>query len=434
MRPNIIVLISHDTGRFISPYGVDTVNTPNYERLAGESVQFMNAFTTAPQCSPARAALFSGKYPHAVGVMGNVGREHGWRFPDDERHAARIFGDNGYQTWLLGLLHETYLPERLGFDAIELGFPVVDAADHLADLLKTRDSNRPFYCQIGCKETHRPWDGFDCPPDDGRGVTVPPFLEDGPRTREDLAQLQGCVNRLDRGLGQIMDVLERHELVDNTILVVTTDHGIACRRAKCTLYDPGIEVLLFMRWPGHWEPGRSHEFVSHVDILPTLLEAAQINIPQDLQGGAMGRLLSRGQALGRTEIFAEKTWFSFYDPMRCLRTKKYKYIRNFDFCRQTETGLDTVNRGSTIELENRYAGGHPVEELYDLDEDPDEFNNLAVEPTPEHRAVCDKLAGRLLEWMRQTGDPLLAGPVASPFYYRELARLQGEEWTGRYGE
>ena len=426
-HPNVIILVSHDTGRHVSPYGIDTVDTPNFEKLAAESVRFSNAFCATPQCSPARAALFSGRYPHSVGVMGNVGLEHGWRFPDEERHAARLFSDAGYASWLLGLLHETYLPETLGFETIDLGFTILEAGAHLDAFLSTHDQGKPFYCQIGCKETHRPWDANDTPPDDARGVFVPPYLHNGPETRRDLAQLQGYVRRLDTGLGRIIDTLANRGVAENTILVVTTDHGLAVPRAKGTLHDSGTGVLLFLRFPRRgWGGGTvQEELVSHVDVLPTVLEACGIGVPANMQGRSFRSLLTGGQYSPRGAVFTEKTHFHFYDPMRAVRTHRHRYIRNFEFCRQTEVLLDHVHSGSFRELGNRYAGGHPAEELYDLENDPNEMTNVAQEPA--FAGVREGLAERLRDWMIETDDPLIRGPIPSPFYHREIERMFGDD-------
>lgn len=422
-RPNILVLISHDTGRFISPYGVETVNTPHFERLAAESICFRNAFSASPQCSPARACLFSGMYPHAVGVMGNVGREHGWRFPDNQRHAARILGEAGYQTWLLGMLHETWTPETLGFDTLDLGFTVRAAAEHLEACLETRDRTRPFYCQIGCHETHRPWDREGTPSDDSKGVTVPPYLNDGPATRADMAQMQGAVNRLDAGLGQVLDVLDATGLAEETIVIVTTDHGLALPRAKCTLYDAGLGVLLFCRWPaGGWTAGQSCEaLIHHVDVLPTLLDSCGVPAEAQMQGMSFAAFLAGEGPPPRDAVFGEKTFFQFYDPMRSIRTADHLYIRNFELCRILETDSGAARAGSVAELGHRYHGGHPQEELYDLEADPDQMENLAGQEACE--AVRLTLAGRLGQWMRATNDPLLRGPVHSPYHQRQVDAL-----------
>ena len=420
-RPNILVMISHDTGRHVSPYGVETVDTPNFARLAGEAVQFNRAFSTCPHGSPARAALFSGLYPHTVGVMGNVGLEPGWRFPDDQLHAAQIFGSDGYETWLLGLQHETYMPETLGFDRVDTGFSIVHAADHLEQALAERDTSRPFYCQLGCVETHRPWDKYDTPPDDRLGVTVPRHLAGGESTRADLAQLQGMIKRLDNGLGRVLHTVDRNGLTENTIVVVTTDHGLALPHAKGTLFDAGLEVLLFMRYPGIWPAHTCDGLVSHVDILPSLLEAAEIRVPRKLQGMSLVPTLADERRTPRTAVFAEKTFFHFYEPLRMVRTADHKYIRNFEFCRQTETPLDLIHSGAFRDLENCYCGGHATEQLYDLNTDPCEFRNITDNWV--HGRLRVGMRDRLAKWMDDTDDPLLDGPISSPYYRRAVDEM-----------
>ena len=179
-RPNVVLLVTHDTGRYISPYGVKTVQTPNLERLAGESVLLEHAFCTAPQCSPSRAALVTGRYPHSNGVMGLTHQDYAWSLNRDERPAAMLFGAGGYQTWLLGLQHETRDAFTLGFERVDLGFGVSELPMRLESALAGRDPSRPFFCQLGCFETHRPWTQPGIPPDSSLGVKVPAFMRRSP--------------------------------------------------------------------------------------------------------------------------------------------------------------------------------------------------------------------------------------------------------------
>ena len=253
--PNIVILVSHDTGRFVSPYGINTVDTPNFERLADESVRFANAFATAPQCSPSRAALFTGRYPHQNGVMGLCNPGCRWDLHETERPIGKLPGEAGYATWSIGTRHETTTTEHLGFEVTSSTRSILEMPSELDELLQARDKGQPFYCQLTPFETHRSWTGDGTQPDDSRGVTVPPYLNDGPLTRQEMAEMQGMSKRLDRGLGAIMGLMEEHDLIEDTIFVVTTDHGLALPRAKCTLYDSGIETLLFMRWPSEWQSG-----------------------------------------------------------------------------------------------------------------------------------------------------------------------------------
>ncbi|MFO7955567.1 MAG: sulfatase [Candidatus Brocadiia bacterium] len=425
-QPNVIVLMTHDMGQHISPYGIDTLNTPNCERLAAEGVLFENAFGTAPLCSPSRASCFTGRFPHQNGVLGLTSPRTGlFDLYPEEKHAAELFGDAGYDTCMCGFLHETNDLFRIGFqDAINgagrgnnWGGDFLEAADDIDEWLSARDSDRPFYMQIGCGEAHRKWGSFGVPPDDSKGVWMPPYLRDDPELREELAMLQGVMKRYDQGLGQILDVLEEHGIAEDTIFVSTTDHGVDIPRAKGTFYDPGIEVILMMRYPaGGWEPGaRRSELVSNTDVLPTLLEACGIDVPERVWGRSFLPLLEGGDYEPNEYIFAEKTYHDTYDPTRVVRTERYKYIRYFEVCIFQDLRIATIPRW-------HYFKERPVrdtvEELYDLREDPWEENNLADDP--DYEDVKMELRRRLVDWMRETDDPLLDGPVPSPYYQQKM--------------
>lgn len=422
-RPNVVVLVTHDTGRFISPYGRDTYDTPNCRRLAGESVLLENAFCTAPQCSPSRAALFTGRYPHCNGVMGLTHSDFAWSLNEDERHAAGLFGEAGYETRLLGAKHETSDPKTLGFDVMDLdSLSIVDLPGRLDEHLGGREAGRPLYCQLGCGETHRDWSLDGTPPDESKGVYVPPYLEDGPETRAEMAQFQGMVRRFDHGLGDLLRVLERRGMVEDTIFVLTTDHGIAMPWAKGFLTDAGLETMLLMRWAGRWPAGeRREELISNVDVLPTLLQACGIAVPGRVQGRSFLPLLEGGEYAANERIFAEKTFHDCYDPMRCVRTERYKYIRYFEKSSLYRPTGDSM-QGAYREIGAAAFRGRPAEELFDLREDPSERTNLAEDR--EYVDVRGRLRAELADWMRRTADPLLEGPIASPFYHRAVGRIR----------
>jgi len=438
-RPNIVVFVSHDTGRHIGPYGIPTVKTPNSERLAAEGVLFTNSFASAPGCCPSRAGLFSGRSPHAVGMLGQAGAWAGFRFSDEATHAAAHFKDLGYETMLLGLAHEVAgagCPDTY-FDGI--GFDVLKQRDRLfakdlrtktAEILDARESpEKPFYLQIGTQETHTGYlrDGVE--PFDEPGVTIPdsPALCDGPGTRQQFAELQGAVNRLDEGLGHVLDVLDERGLAENALLVFTTDHGLPMPREKTTLYDRGIGVFLLMRYPGVFpERMRSDELISNIDVLPTLIEAAGGEPAEEMEGRSFYPLLTGGDYRPREMLFAEKTYHTSYDPIRCVRTKRYKYIFNFESVRPENYCLDIYNR--PVLLENLGALNyrpHRFDELYDLEADPGEENNLAEDAN--HLKVRRRLAAALANWMADTADPLLKGPVASPRFYEKLDWLRQQQ-------
>ncbi len=419
-KPNILLLVTHDTGQHISPYGINTVATPNCERLAAESVLFENSFCTAPQCSPSRASIVTGRYPHANGTMGLTHADFAWSLHENERPIATLLRPEGYATWLLGGQHETAQPGTLGFDHVDLGFSLDEAVERLSALLGQREPNRPFYCQLGCAETHRPFDYRGTKPDSDRGIHVPPYLNDGPETRREFAQFQGMVKRFDTALGNLLDLLEQSNVLDNTIVVITTDHGIAMPMAKGTLYDPGIETLLFMRYPAQWGTGiRKRELISNVDILPTLLEAIGAGIPANVHGRSFLKLLTGDDAGANDAVFAEKTFHDCYDPMRCIRTDRFKYIRYFEKSSFHRVPGDAISGGANRELGIQHRSGY--EELFDIQSDPIERKNLAADP--QYAETKADLRKRLAAWMQETGDPLLHGPIASPYYAESRRQL-----------
>lgn len=420
--PNIVIVTTHDTGRFIGPYGVSTVRTPNLDRLATEGVRF-NAYTTAPQCSPSRASLTTGRYPHASGTLGLTHGHFAWDLNRHARALPVLLRPAGYRSGHFGVEHATRDGVRLGNDVFDPTRDPDAILRHAASFVDDRD-HAPFVLQIGFSQTHRvPGHHFGNQPFDQRGVTVPPYLVDGPDTRADLADFQGCVNRTDELIGWVMDLVDDRGLADETLVIYLSDHGIAFPRAKCTLYDPGIEIALLARLPGSalWGGRSPSGMVTIMDVVPTILGLAGLDLPDDIHGRSL-LPVADGRALGWDPIFIEKTYHGYYDPMRGLRTSRWKYIRNFEAGPGVEIPGDIAGSGAYRDLAGKLEPSHhqPVE-LYDLQNDSNEFENLASKP--EFAQVRRELDTTLHAWMRETGDPLLEGPIASPFYQRSSAEL-----------
>ena len=437
-RPNVVVMITHDTGRFLSPYGYRTVDTPAFERLAAHSATFDGCFCTTPLCAPSRAALLTGTYPHQNGMMGLPG-EHlgGWDLVAKDRHLAAVFSANGYAAVLCGFEHETHDFFSVGFQrgihgigtANNGGRPLAGADedveawldDRYGDQVPGRDGAEPFYLQIGCSDTHRDWTRYS-EPDDSKGVWKAPYLIDDPAVDVEMAQQQGACRTLDRGVGAILDLFERRGLADDTIFVITTDHGIDFPRAKGTLFDPGIECFLFMRYrAGGWTEGvRVGDLVSHVDVYPTILETSGIDVPNGTVGRSFLPLLTgKGDYRPRDAVYLEKTYHDNYDPMRGLRTKRYKYVLNFDAQTLYDVRIATAPRYNWFRFP--YAKRNR-EELYDLEQDPNEATNLADDA--DHQETARRLKTQLAEWMQATDDPLLDGPIPSPYHLRASAEMK----------
>ena len=229
-----------------------------------------------------------------------------------------------------------------------------------------------------------------------------------------MTAVEQTIATMDSAVGRVLGALDKAGRAANAVVVFTTDHGLAMPRAKCTLYDPGLEVALIVRWPeGDIERGVAHSgLVSNIDVLPTLLESCGIPIPAHVQGRSL-------LGPGRDAIFAEKTFHSYYDPMRCIRTRRHKYIRNFETAFAVEVPGD-VQQGAIFRANPaRYSTDRPnVVELYDLETDPLEEHNLAGNQAT--RTVEDELDAALWDWMQETDDPLLLGPVLSPRYRQAM--------------
>lgn len=428
-KPHIFVVTCHDIGQHLGCYGVESVQSPNLDRLAAEGTRFDRAFCTAPQCSPSRASLATGRYAHNNGVMG---LSHlGWDLYPEEKHAAARMAEHGYETHLFGLQHVTQDAHRLGFQYLHAqgtghgGGTESSTARKVSvaveEFLHGPQPQSPLYVEINFFEPHRPYDFGGVEADTSAGVWVPPYLPQIPEAREEMAALQGAIREVDHAIGCILDALDQADLSLRSLVIFNADHGLPMPRAKCTLYDPGISIAQIVRWPEGGVPaGRVvTEMVSNLDVLPTILEAARCPIPVEVQGISFLALLRNEPHRARKEIYAEKNFHSYYDPMRCIRTERFKYIRNFEVNFSIEVPGDIQQGPIFCSDPGRYTSQRQqLIELYDLSADPLEQDNLAGHP--EVADIQWELDQRLWSWMEETQDPLLQGPIASPRYHMAM--------------
>jgi len=424
--PNIVIISCHDIGQHLGCYGVETVCTPSIDRLAAEGVRFERSFATAPQCSPSRSSIYTGRYPHSNGVMGLCHANFAWDLHPTERHLASILAEGGYHTALVGVQHETPHPERMGYhDIIPGGLCDKVAPKAVEYIRQVAAHNQPFYAQIGFAEPHRDFDAGGAKPDASKGVTIPPYIVDEPSAREEFAAFQGAIRKVDSRIGRVLDALDETGLSENTITIYTADHGIPFPRAKCSLYDPGLQVPFIVRWPGGgWTGGKVYgEMISNIDYVPTLLEAAGIPVADNVHGRSFLGLLDGTGYEPRGEIFAEITYHDYYDPRRSIRTETHKLIAGFSATLALMDPTQSWRPATTPKVPDDPARHrHPHIELYDLVKDPLEFEDVADDPA--YAGVRKQLAGRLLDWMAATGDPLLAGVPVSPMHEKTLAMLK----------
>jgi N-sulfoglucosamine sulfohydrolase len=419
--PNVIYLHSHDTGRCVQPYG-HAVPTPNIQMLAEQGVLFRRAFATAATCSGSRAALLTGQYPHVNGMTGLAHR--GWELHDYGHHLVHTLRRAGYHSELIGEQHLSDDPDILGYDRhhdIETNH--AETVAPLAVQALEGGMPHPFFLSVGFFETHRAF--FE--PASARDelyVQPPANLPDLPAVRRDVAAFQASARSLDRGVGQVLAALDRTGLSDRTLVIFTTDHGLAFPGAKATLFDRGLGVAFILRGPGGFEGGRVLDaLVSHLDVYPTLCDVAGLEHPDFVHGHSLLPLVRGETDRLRDELFAEITYHAAYEPQRAIRTDRFKYIRRFDAIGGPV--LVNVDDGPTKDalVELGWAGwGCEPERLHDLLLDPNEMRNLVDEPA--YADVAGDLRSRLDAWMHDTDDPLLDGPVPLPRGARVNGRHQ----------
>ncbi|MGI5818611.1 MAG: sulfatase [Armatimonadota bacterium] len=427
-RPNIVQIIAHDLGTHLGCYGAG-LRTPQIDRLAAEGVCFTDHHCTAAQCSPARGSITTGLYPHNNGL---VGLTWGWELHDDLVCMPERLRRAGYSTHLFGVQHETGGGiSRLGYETREsAATSALPLADELSQWLRARSSSgeeRPFFVSMGTSEPHRPYHREGYRDDDPADVTPLPWLPDRPAIRHDIAGLNGLVYALDEAVGVVRQAVEDSGLADNTLLIVTCDHGIAMPRAKCTCYDPGTRTALIMRLPGRWDDGAVHdELLTNCDLMPTLMELVGEPVAEPIDGRSFLGLLDGADYEPREQIFTEMTYHGMYNPMRCVRTKTHKYIRNLAELPLVYMPVDIWEAPAGQEMAGEYySRARPREELYDLQADPWEQENLAGEAGCED-LLCE-LSGRVDAWMEASGDPLLRGRYPASDAHRKNMRGRLDE-------
>lgn len=453
-RPNILFCIADDWGwPHAGAYGDPVVRTPAFDRLAAEGVLFENAFVTAPSCTACRNSILTGQWHWRLEEGANLWSTLHPKFPV----YPLLLEDAGY---FVGHWRKAWGPG----DWRALGRrrdPAGPTFKSFADFLKARPGVQPFCFWLGTSDPHRPYVWQSGAKSGIRidRIRLPADLPDHETVRHDVADYYYEAQRFDRDVAAALALLEESGELDNTIIVMSGDHGMPFPRHKCQLYDSGTHVPLAVRWGAKVDPGRRvTDFVSLADLAPTFLEAAGVAIPEQMTGRSMLDVLrskrsgrvdpSRDQVLtgrerhGQTQ---EKPNPGGY-PMRAIRTDDFLYIRNFapdrwpggcpdadkafggrahGDCDGSPTQEFVVEHREDPKYQRFYQlafGKRPAEELYDLRQDPDQLSNVA--DRSEYREVQARLAERLMGELKATGDPRVLGG-AEPFdhhAYRRRAR------------
>ena len=419
--PDILLIISDDHRWCDSgAYGNGDVHTPHLDRLAAEGMRFDNYYTPSPICAPGRMALYTGLFPVRNGGWPNHSQCY-----DGTRSIVHHLGALGYRVGLHGKSH-------VGPESV---FPF-EQVDDIPGFVG-RAPTQPYCLIIGTREPHTPWGAVDDRFYDPQRIELAPNLGDTPGTRRALARYYSDLTRLDAKIGEILAYVDASAHAENTIVIYTSDHGAQFPGGKWTCYEPGLRVPFVVRWPQRIATGTSSSaLVQHVDVLPTLIEAAggdPTGIDTGREGAADGgrgfdgasflEVLLGNAAVHRDVAYGVHTQHGTINgapyPVRSVRDDRYKYIVNP--CHASEysnalTGkpnpthenlywqewLDYANTDARASfLVERYLR-RPAEELYDLKRDPWELDNRISDPS--QTGVRDHLAGKLAGWMEQQGD------------------------------
>lgn len=411
--PNIIFIIADDVGwNDLGCYGNQVVSTPNIDRIAREGMMFTNAFLTTSSCSPSRCSIITGRYPHNTGAA-----ELHTPLPESQIPFPLLMQNAGYYTVQAGKSHFGKPALRCFDQAYEMEEGGVGGEERWVRCLRERPANQPFFAWFAAVDAHRDWhhDQYGVTPNPER-ITAPPYLVDCSATRQDLAAYYHEISRWDYYVGQVHEELERQGIVENTVIIIMSDNGMPFPRAKTRLYDSGIKTPLIIRWPASLQPGMtSSALVSAVDIAPTIIDMAGIEMPEYFQGKSFKVLLHTGGHPFRRYVYAEHNWHDYEAHERMVRSQNYLYIRNnrpelsnggpADSKRSaSQAALDSVRQLGllTPAQADNYITPRPVEEIYDLQTDPDQLCNVASLPSLNDTLQFYR---QLLElWIRDTGD------------------------------
>ena len=397
-RPNILLITADDLGNQLSCYGDTRLATPRLDALAGEGLRFTRAFVTQSSCSSSRSSILTGLYPHQNGQYGLA--HLGFRMHDGQKNLVGLLKASGYYTGLIGKLH-VEPAEEFPFDwqpspnnagvTRRVRWVAEQSREFFAS---AKESDQPFFYYVNYFDPHGPYtpdvsqiDGLPETPMDPEKVTPLPLRGPNPEAYKRItAVIYDCIARVDQGTGMLMDELAAAGFASNTLVIFIGDNGAVVYHGKCSSYEPGVQVPLLVRWPGKVPAGQVRdELVSAVDLMPTILKAAGVSIPEGLAGQALQPLFGRTPPkTWREYLFTEGNFHTanMYQPQRTVRDDRFKLLMNFE----------------------PIADQEPVE-LFDLENDPAETKNLAaVEAYTGH---LTRLEAALEKWREETDDPLL---------------------------
>lgn len=421
-QANILVFIADDAGMDFGCYGYKGAHTPNIDALADNGLLIERAFLTAPQCSPSRTSMLSGKFAHTIATEDL----HDGINNDSTKIVPYYLQQKGYYTGFMLKGHFGKAAQKQ-FNWYDNGFwPDYikglwndKAVGNFTQFLDSADQS-PFFLWVAFVDPHRPYlDSANAAPavNKAEDVAVPPYLIDNQETRKDLAAYYDEITRMDDHIGKMLTELDKRGLRENTLIVFLSDNGKPFPRAKGTLYDAGIQTPLIFSWRGQIEPGVRYTqgMVSTIDLAPTFLDVAGVSVPKDMYGQSIRPLFKDQTLPGRDYIFAERNWHGTDEHIRCIRTDDYKLIVNSYIHLPHGTPSDLSTSPSWYALKAAQRAGEltaaqsrlfecprPRVEIYDLKADPYELLNLA--DRPDYLQAGKQLLKVMAEWQKATSD------------------------------
>jgi N-sulfoglucosamine sulfohydrolase len=439
-RPNIILIVSDDHGReALGCYGNPVIHTPNLDRLAQTGARFTNSFCTTASCAASRSVILTGLYNHTNGTYGHTHGCHHFACFDDVVTLPALLNAGRYRTGRAGKKH--YAPESIypfqwhcpeGFGRDDVGM-----AEACRAFIEGDEPFFLYWCSFdphraGLVEDHplRP-NSFGNPSQSFPGdkeqpyaedeVIVPPFLSNTPEVRAEVAQYYQSISRLDRGIGRLIDILEETGKYEDTVILYISDNGAAFPEAKTTLYEPGMCLPCIVRSPQHSGTGLANDgLITWADIAPTVLDFAGLyQNPEQFHGKSFAGILDRESPEDwRDEVYAAHTFHEItnYYPMRVIRTHRFKFIWNIAWKLDYSFASDlwaSISWQGALRDDLTHFGARTVDayihrprfELYDLENDPDEIDNLAERP--EYAELVESFCEKLKAFQRDTQDPWL---------------------------
>jgi len=414
--PNILIFIADDWGWEESgAYGNPVVKTPNIDKLAAEGMRFDNFYLTASSSSPSRSSILTGMYPHNTGAM-NLHEN----IPDYTNLLPERLRSKGYYTMLIGKSHGTNTPKlQSKFDFTANISP--DKPSMMGDLwqksLENRPQGQPFFMFAASFDPHRPYvDSEFTEPYNPADVIVPPYLQDSPEMRAELAGYYNEITRFDEHVGQIVDILAREGVLHNTLIIVMSDNGRPFHQSKTRVNVQGLKSAFILHYPALIKSNSiSKSLVSAVDIAPTILEIAGLNKSAGMQGISMVPILKNPEHRIREYAFGEHNWHVFRAFERAVITEKYLYIRNWLPHIANPVVFEAVKMPSHLRMRQSYEQGElspeqsdtfivprPPEELFNTEKDIHCLHNLAGEKTQDK--ILQQMRIALDVWMDATGD------------------------------